>query len=56
MPTKYGTIITDLNVVAAADPTNEALIAAKAEKDLLVAEFQALKAHATAILVAIDGV
>ena len=55
MPSQYGTIIADLDAAAAANPDNKALGAAVAEKDLLVAEFQVLKATATAIKDAIDG-
>ena len=55
MPGQYATIAADLDAAAAAAPGNPALQAAKAEKDFLVAEFQALKTKATAIKDAIDG-
>ena len=56
MPAQYAPIVADLDAAAAAAPSNTAIQVAKQEKDLLVAEFQALKTKAIAIKAAIDGV
>lgn len=53
MPGQYGQVIADLDAAAAASPDNAALQVADQEKDLLVAEFIALKAVATAIKAAL---
>ena len=57
MPAQYATIVADLDAAAAAAPNrnNAALQADAAAKNLLVAEFQALKTRATAIKAAIDA-
>lgn len=55
MPTAYGTIVTDINAAAAAAPGDAALQALKAEKDKLVADFQALKTEAAALKTAVGG-
>lgn len=47
LQTTYSPIITDINAFLAANPTNDAALVLKAEKDLLVAEFTALKTKAT---------
>ena len=47
MSAQYAQVVADLDAMAAADPGNTALQVAKQEKDLLVAEFNALKAVAT---------
>ena len=53
--TQYATIIADIDAKAIADPDNAAWQHAKAEKDLLAAEFVALKATATAKKNALAG-
>jgi hypothetical protein len=55
MPAQYGTIFADLDAAAAASPGNAALASTKARKDLLVAEFVALNARATALAGAVQG-
>ena len=44
MPTTYGAVIADVDAGAAANPADVAWQNAKAEKDLFVLNFQALKA------------
>jgi hypothetical protein len=56
MATAYGTIVTDINQAAASNPTDNLYAIVKAEKDKLVAEFQALQTYCDAVLSAIDGV
>lgn len=55
MPTQFGTIISDIGAAAQANSSNTALVAAKAESDLLVAEFTELKTRATTLKTSIAG-
>ncbi len=55
MPTVYGAFVTQLNTDAAANPNDAAWTNAKAEKDQIVADFQALKTRATALATAVAG-
>lgn len=55
MTADYSTIITDLNTAATNNPNDAAIKSAKAEADLLVAEFAALKSTATAKKNAFNG-
>lgn len=56
MATAYGTFVTDLDAAAAANPSDPAWQAAKAEKDLMVVDFNTIKTRATALKTAYDGV
>ena len=47
MPAAYTPLIQEIDAQAAANPTVEAWILAKSEKDLLVAEFNAAQVRAT---------
>ena len=49
LETQYGGIVVDIDAAATDNPNNEAYQQAKAEKDLLVTEFNALKSTATAM-------
>ena len=51
MPATYMAFITDLDAAAVANPTDGAWQTAKAEKDQMVTDFQALKAAADALAV-----
>lgn len=53
MQTAYATVVSGLNAAATANPSNAAWQAAKAEKDQLVADFQALKATVDALVTAV---
>lgn len=55
MSTKYATFVADLNAEALAQ-NNALWDQAKAEKDAMVADFNALEARATALLAAYDAV
>ena len=58
MSEAYAPVVADLDAAAAANSDNTALQVAKQEKDLLVAEYQALKATAAAMkdaLAALDS-
>jgi len=55
MAPAYNAFITQLNADAASNPADEAWINAKAEKDQIQADFQALKTRATTIDTAITG-
>ena len=55
IPSQYATIITDLDAAAQANPGDPAYQTAKAERDLLSAEFNALEADATAMTAALDA-
>jgi len=48
LPTTYSAVLAVINAGAAANPTDAAWLTAKAEKDLHVADFQALKAEVQA--------
>lgn len=56
LATDYSSIVSDIDTNANDNPSNDAYQNQKAEKDLLVSEFQALKTTATALKNAIDGV
>lgn len=56
LQTTYSTVISDINAAATANPDDPAWQAAKAEKDLMVTDFQALKAKATNLKNAYDSV
>lgn len=49
MPAAYGTVIADIDAAVVAAPGDTALVNLKAEKDKLVAEFNALKPAATSM-------
>lgn len=53
MGSAYGAIVADIDANAAANPSDPAWIAAKAEKDLMVSDFQALKSRAAALKTAV---
>jgi len=53
MPTAYGAFVPQLDIDAAANPGDTAWQTALAEKDQMVSDFQALKARATALIVAV---
>lgn len=56
LQTQYASLIADINDLATAEPANAASQNAKAEKDKLVAEFQALNTLAASLKTAVDGV
>lgn len=56
LQTDYSAMVTEINDFLTANPNDEAAKTLKAEKDLLVAEFLALKTAATALKTAIQGV
>jgi len=56
MATFYLEFVTDLDAAATANPTNAAWLAAKADKDLLVADFSALLTRAQNLKAAYDAV
>jgi len=56
MSTQYAQLVADLEAMATANPGNTAIQVAKQEKDLLVTEFNALKAVATAMKDALAAV
>lgn len=56
LATKYAALVTAVNGLATAEPSNAAATLAKAEKDKLVAEFQALKTTAQAMVTALNGI
>lgn len=56
MAAAYGTFVTDLDAEATANPGNAAWEGAKAEKDQMVSDFNALNARAINLLAAVDGV
>lgn len=56
MGTTYATWATEVNALASANPADQAVIALKADKDRLVAEFNASKARATALKAAVEGI
>jgi len=53
MQTAYSPIVADLNQAAIDNPSDPAWQAAKAEKDQMVADFQALKATVDALVTAV---
>lgn len=56
MASAYGTFVTDLDAASASNAGDAAWTAAKAEKDQMVADFQAIRSRATALKTAYDGV
>lgn len=56
MQTEYAGWATEIDQAAAQFPTNAAVMALKAEKDIILAEFTSTKAKATALAGAVDGV
>lgn len=56
MPTTYGATVAAIDSGASANPSNAAWTNLKAEKDLVVANFQAILTEANALKTAIDGV
>ena len=56
MQTNYGTWGSEVEALAIANPSDAAITALKAEKDLLVAEFQSSKTEATSYETAVNGV
>lgn len=56
MPAAYSLFASDLDAAVAANAGDQAWTTAGAEKDQMAADFAALKAKATAIKDAIDGV
>ena len=56
MTAKYSALIADINAAVIANPTDEAYLFAKSEKDKLVADFQSLKNYVDALIVAFDAV
>ena len=56
MPGTYSSIISDINAEAAANPSDDAWTLAKAEKDQMVSDFQALKTEVDAVIAAVDAV
>lgn len=55
MQSAYTTIISELNAAAAANPGDAAWQGAKAEKDQMVADFQALKTEIDALVTAVNS-
>ena len=53
LQTTYSSFITQLNTDAAANPADPAWINAKAEKDQIVSDFQALKTRSAALKTAV---
>lgn len=53
MPAAYTGIVNDLDAAATANPGNAGWTTMKAEKDLIVADFQALKTAAAALKTAV---
>ena len=56
MGTSYSEWATQVNDLATANPNDEAVVALKADKDRMVAEFNASKTRATALKTAVDGI
>lgn len=54
IPSAYATFITDLEAAAAADTWPQADVQ-KAEKDQMVADYQALKSYVDGVIAAIDA-
>lgn len=55
MQSAYSGFVSQLNTDAAANTTDEAWINAKAEKDQIVSDFQALKSRADTLVSAVSG-
>lgn len=56
MPAIYAAIVADINTAAAANPNDAAWQNAKAEKDLMVTDFQAQKTRAAALKAAVEAI
>src|SRR5688500_3995956 len=56
MAQQYAQLLTDIDAALASAPTNDALKVLKAEKDLLVGEFNALLAKANQFKTAVDAI
>ena len=56
MATDYSTVVSDINTFLTNNSNDEAAKTLKAEKDLLVSEFQALKTASTNMKAAVQGV
>ena len=56
MQTTYSGVVSDINQAAIDNPTDQAYLLAKSEKDKLVVDFTALKAHAGNLITAFDSV
>ena len=56
MVSDYSAIVSDINQAAIDNPSDEAYLLAKSEKDKLVADFQNLKTYAEALIVAYESV
>lgn len=55
LPTDYSTIIADIDQFLVDNPSDEAALGLKAEKDLLVAEYQAFKTTVDALVIAVNS-
>lgn len=55
MPSAYGSFVTELNAAATANPSDGAWQTAKAEKDQMVSDFQALNTRAAGMETAVSG-
>lgn len=55
-PAKYGTLVTEVDALIAASPSDPAALVAKAEMDRLVAEFITLTTRASALVTAVQAV
>jgi len=56
MQTTYSGVISDINQAAIDNPTDQAYLLAKSEKDKLVVDFTALKVYAGNLITAFDSV
>ena len=56
MPTKWSSLIADINQAAIDNPTDDVYLLSKSEKDKLVSNFQSLKTYADALVVAWDSI
>ncbi len=55
MPGAYSSILSEIDAGATANPTDQAWQNAKAEKDQMVSDFQALKAEVDALVTAVNS-
>jgi len=53
LPTNYSELISEVDAMATASPDDPAILAAKAEKDLMVAEYQAAQDKVAAVQAAL---
>jgi len=56
MPADYASIVADINQAAIDNPSDEAYLLAKSEKDKLAADFQNLRTYADNLIDAYDAV